>query len=554
MKHGNFADAQACYTRVLALKPTFSEAHRTLGNAFRKQGLFSEAESSYRQALEIDPHDAESHNCLGVALKDQYRFDEAISHYRLALECKPLLASAIANLGTAYFDMGHLDKAIAHYRQALAQEPSNVEFHSQLLFSLLHSEKLATPEVFSAHVAFANYFETPLRSCWMPHTNSRDAERRLRVGFVSGDLRNHAVSHFIEPVWGLLDPAIVELWVYSNYEMEDAVTFRLRRCASQWHKVVAMSDDELAQRIRADGIDILIDLSGHTGHNRLMAFARKPAPVQATWIGYPGTTGLTSIDYVICDRFNAPHGLYEHYYTEKFARLPSTGAFAPSLQAPELSELPASKNGFVTFGSFNRPNKLGQRVIEVWSRVLLSVPESRLFLGNMDDAGAARALRERFAHFGIREERLSFSPKLPIGAYLALHKEVDIALDTWPYTGGTTTNHAVWMGVPVVTLRGPSRAHCQSAAVLGRMGLEDWIALNEDDFVRVAIERAGDVQGLAQLRRTMRERWLNSTWRNEVVIARGLEAGLRLMWQRWCKGLTAEHFEIGNPFKDNVHA
>ncbi len=554
MKQGQFVEAQVCYLRVIALKPKFAEAHRTLGNALRKQGLFCEAEACYRCALDIDPLDADCHNNLGNALKEQDRIEEALEHYHLALKFNPQLVTAMANIGTAMCDQGRVEEAILYYRQALVQEPDNAQIHSHLLFCLLHCEGVAPSEVYGAHVAFGVHFETNLRSGWSPHTNLRDLGRRLRLGFVSGDLRNHAVAHFIEPVWASLNPAIVELWVYSNHVLEDAVTFRLRRLVPNWQQVTALSDEALAQQIRADGIDILIDLSGHTGHNRLMAFARKPAPVQATWIGYPGTTGLHSIDYLICDRFNAPLGLYEHYYTENFARLPSSGAFLPSVRAPAVNALPALKNGYVTFASFNRPNKLGRRVIEVWSQVLTATPGSRLLLGNVVDACGARALADRFGEFGIAAQRLAFSPKLPMGEYLALHRDVDIVLDTWPYTGGTTTNHALWMGVPVVTLRGPSRAHCQGAAALGRIGLDEWVAVDEVDFVRKAVEHATDIQGLANVRASMRERWLSSPWRNDAAIARGLEAGLRVMWQRWCAGLTAAHFQVEATPSESTYA
>ena len=246
-----------------------------------------------------------------------------------ALAITPDHADAHYDLGTALHKQGRLDEAIAAYTRALAITPDDSRMFSNLLFCLLYGDSLAPPALFAAHGAFAEHFEAPLSTAWQPHVNTTDPGRRLRVGFVSGDFRNHAVANFIEPVWAALDPAQLELWAYSSHHEEDAVTLRLRQYIPHWRKVAGLSDAVLAEQIRADGIDILVDLSGHTAHNRLLTFARKPAPVQATWIGYPGTTGLAAVDYLICDRFNAPHGLYERYYTEQFARLPAQGHLLP---------------------------------------------------------------------------------------------------------------------------------------------------------------------------------------------------------------------------------
>lgn len=544
MKKGRFSEAEASYRRVIALSPRFSEAHRTLANALKMQGLLGAAETSYRDALAIDPADAFSHVCLGHLIAMQYRPDDALEHFRMANTLDPGYAPALSGIGVSLLDQGHTDKAVDFLRSALEQHPDNAEIFSQFLCCQLHDTNLGQAELYSLHLAFADRFEKALRVNWQPHANVRDPSRRLKIGFVSGDLRAHAVSSFIEPVWAALDPACVELHAYANHWFEDTVTSRLRQYVAIWRQVHGLSDKALAELIRSDGIDILIDLSGHTANNRLVAFAHKPAPVQATWIGYPGTTGLCSMDYLICDPFNAPHGLYERFHSEQFARLPSAIMFTPSHRAPAVNDLPALKNGYVTFASFNRRSKLGKSVIQTWSRVLKSLPASRLLLGHMDGATAVGTLRDEFADCGVAAERLDFRPKMPMGQYLALHHEADIVLDSWPYSGGTTTNHALWMGVPVVSMRGSSRVHGQSAASIGRTGLGDWVVENEADFVRLAVARASDLPALANVRSSMRARWLRSPWRNHAVIARGLEAGFRAMWQRWCAGLPAEHFEI----------
>ncbi len=442
--------------------------------------------------------------------------------------------------------LGQFEPARASLRRALAISPDFAKAHSNLLFCLSHDESITPQALFAEHLAFGDRFEAPWRALRTGHPNSVAPDRALRVGFVSGDLRNHSVAYFIGPVLAALDRTAMQVWLYSNHPMEDTTTLKLRALGHHWRGVAGASDEALAAQIRADAIDVLFDLSGHTAHNRLLTFARKPAPVQVTWIGYPNTTGLRAMDYVLCDRFNAPYGLYEHHYVEKFARLPSSGTFEAVASAPALSELPAGARGFVTFGSFASAARAGEQVIATWSRVLQAVPGSRLLLGNVSGAEPARELAGRFARQRIAPQRLDFRPHAPLTDYLALHHEIDIILDTWPYSRGTTSNHALWMGVPVLTLQGPARAHCQSAAVMGRLGLSDWIATDVDDFVRLAVRRASAPAALAQLRAGMRERWHSAPLRQPATVARGLERAVRWMWQRWCEGQGPDHFEIGS--------
>lgn len=577
-QQGKLQDAAAAYENAIALHPHIAEFHANYsvcllaldepqqallraeqalhlapqqigalvnrGNALAALGRLDEAVSTYYQALGINPQLLNALISVGDVLNRQGRYVQAQVHAEHALAIDPDQVDALIVLGTALQRQEHVAGAIAAFRRVVALRPADAKTHTTLLFLLMHDETQAPANVLAAHLAFADHFEKPLRPQWPLHRNTREPHRRIRVGFVSGDLHNHSVASFIEPVWANLDPVVLDVWVYANNQQEDAVTQRLRQHVAHWQKVDLFSDEQLAVQIQADSIDILIDLSGHTEHNRLLVFARKPAPVQATWIGYPGTTGMSSIDYLICDPFNAPQGFYERYYSERFARLPSTGAFAPPASAPPVNALPALQNGYVTFASFNRISKLGDGVVQAWSRVLDGVPGSRLMLANVDSMVLGQQLIARFARHGIAAERLRVSARVNLNEYLALHQQVDIILDTWPYTGGTTSNHAVWMGVPVVTLRGPSRAHCQSAAVLGRTGLHDWIADDVDSFVRLAVEHAADLQGLAITREGMRARWQASPWREASTVARGLEAGVRVMWQRWCAGLTAEHFEV----------
>ena len=544
-QRSQFDEAMVSYRQALAFNPGFAEAHSNLGNALKERGHLDAAVTSYRLALLINPMLFIAHSNLGNLLRDLGQLDAARDSCRRALAINPGFAEAHSNLGNVLVDLGQLDDAAASYRRALAINPGKPEVHGSLLFCLSHSDTVDLKGLFEEHCRFGQLFEAPLKCQWPQHTNVRDPDRSLKVGFVSGDFRDHAVAHFIEPVLAqLASHPQFSLHAYYTNRLEDQITQRIQGCFWQWHPVADLSDAELAQKINDDGIDILIDLSGHTAHNRLLTFARKPAPLQLSWIGYPNTTGLQALDYVLCDRFNAPYGLHEPYYVEKFARIPSSGTFIPQACAPAVNVLPALEKKYITFASFNRPSKLAPPVLSAWARVLHAVPNSVMLLGNISDASLMQGLTAQFGALGIGPERLIFRPKLPLYDYLSLHHDVDIILDTWPYTGGTTSNFALWMGVPIVTLRGPLRSHCQSAAVLERAGIQGWVAHDVEEFIQIATHWANSTSALANLRAGMRDRMGNAPLRQPDTVARGLALALRLMWQRWCAGLPTEHFEV----------
>jgi predicted O-linked N-acetylglucosamine transferase (SPINDLY family) len=369
----------------------------------------------------------------------------------------------------------------------------------------------------------------------------------LRIGFVSPDLCNHAVASFIEPVLAHLSryPQL-SLHAYYNNIIEDAVTQRLRGYLAHWHPISGISDTALAQKIRADGIDILIDLSGHTGKNRLLTFARKPAPVQASWMGYPGTTGLNAVDYYLADRFFLPPGKFSSQFTEKIVRLPANAPFLPSIEASSVNDLPALSNGHVTFGSFNRPSKINRSVIALWSQLLRALPNSRMLLGGMPEEDKYGTLIEWFVEEGIAPDRLDFHIRSDMQCYLALHHQVDICLDTFPYNGATTTLHALWMGVPTLTLAGHTTASRQGAATLGHVGLEAFVAHDAEDFVQKGISWTSDLAELSNIRTGLRERFAKSAMNQPALIAAGLQRALRIMWQRWCEGLPPALIDASN--------
>lgn len=505
------------------------------------QGRYDVAARLARAMTLASPQQAFGWKVLGAALAMMGHSAQALAAQQRAVELAPQDAEAHCNLANSLRDLGALAQAAAGFRRALAIRPDYALAHSNLLFTLSHDADVAVPDVLQQHQRFGQQFD----GLWQapPHTNERSPNRPLRLGFVSRDLRRHAVAFFIEPIWRHLKRTEFTLVAYHCFVGADDYSARLGALCDSWVACAGLSDDALAARIRHDQIDILFDLAGHTALNRLAVFARKPAPLQVSWIGYPLTTGLAAMDYRISDRFRAPPGM-EAQFVEKLARLPSSGTFDTLVQAPPVSPLPALANGYVTFGSFQRRTKLGHATLLLWSQVLQAVPGSRLLLGAMDEHSMQAELSLRFADLGIDPQRLIFQPKVDLASYLALHHQVDILLDSYPYPGGTTTQHGLWMGVPTLTRTGESPASWQGAAVLLRLGLAQWVAASEAEFVRAATAWAADLTALAALRLGLRERVVESVLGRPETVTRALEAALRVMWQRWCAGQAPDHFEV----------
>ena len=389
-------DALAAMQTAVRLMPQDPEALRNLGVTLYEAERYSEAEHYLRRALKINPNSAALHNDLGVTLSHQSRVAEALTHFRRAI-------ASSAHESTSDSDLPR----------------------SSLLLGLSYDPSVDAESLFAEHCKVGEHIEGP-RPCWPRHSNDPDINRRLKVGLVSGDLWNHSVANFIEPILAQLQsrPGI-ELHVYCNNDFEDAVTQRLRGYLQNWRPVLRLSDEQLTEQIMDDGIDILIDLSGHTSRNRLRAFARKPAPIQASWIGYPGTTGLRAMDYYLADQHFLPAGQFDQTFTEKIAHLPAAWGFQPHPNSPPVNRLPAIEAGFVSFGSFNRLNKLNPYTVRLWSRVLREVPTSKIVLGGIAADERRQALTELFNAEGIVSERVAFFPRSNMESYLALHHQVD---------------------------------------------------------------------------------------------------------------------------------
>lgn len=575
---GRHEEAIAAYHSALLLEPEESSIHNDLGNALQKTGRHEAALAAYQRMLQLDPHDALAESNMGSVRQAQGDIVLAMRHYTKALALVPHFATAHFNMGNCKLLSEKIDEAIVHFsdtirhdphfylahinltttlskagrideatqacRTAIDINPQWNEMHSNLLFSLTHNAAISPASLFEEHLRFARQFEAPLQSTWPQHANSRDPGRVLRVGFVSADLNNHALANFITPVLEHLAHATgLELYVYNNNRTDDRTTDYLRGIISRWQAIQALSDEELAQQITRDGIDILIDLSGHTGSNRLLAFARKPAPLQLSWMGYPMTTGLQAIDYFLTDRHLSPPGLLDDQFTEKFLALPASGPYVPSPDAPAVAAAPALEHGHITFGSFNRANKISRDVIAGWSALLRAVPQASMVVAAMPSEQFRQMLLGWFLEEGIAGERLSFHAITGTRDYLALHSRVDVCLDTWPYNGGTTTFHALWMGVPTLTIAGNTLLSRVGATIMGYLGLHQFIAHDLAELIQKGQDIANDLNALATLRMSMRTLLANSPAGQPALIAAGLDSALRTIWQRWCAGLPAESFE-----------
>lgn len=541
---GRFDEAIETYRAMLALDPENAVAHSNIGSALQGQGHIALAMQEYQRALEISPHFAIAHFNLGTGLLLLDKVDESLAHFANTVKYDPHFLAAHNNISSTLSKLGRTEETVESCRRAIQINPEWNSMHSNLLFALTHSEVADPVDIFEEHLRFGRQFETPLRSQWPRHDNERDPDRLLRIGFVSADLNNHAMANFITPVLeNLIYATGLEVFIYSNNKVDDYITSHLRAVVGQWQQVQALTDDELARQIMKDGIDILIDLSGHTGYNRLLTFARKPAPLQVTWMGYPMTTGLQAMDYFLTDRYYSPPGLLDDQFTEKLLRLPASAPYVPSPDTPPIEPAPALENGHITFGSFNRANKVSRGVIARWSALLRAVPQAKMLVAAMPNDEITNMLRGWFEEEGIVAERLSFHPVTNVYDYLSMHRQVDVCLDTWPYTGGTTTLNALWMGVPTLTMVGKTLPSRVGATILGHQALDRFIAQDEADFLKKGVAIADDIAALASLRMVIRTRISNSAAGQPALIAAGLENALRTMWQRWCDGLPSDSFD-----------
>lgn len=538
VKLRRFDDAVAAFRRALELDPRLTHLYYRLGIAYGQLSQRNAAIDAYRKMLQSHPDHALSHCLLGIQLQMCGQLLESIESYRRVIELAPRNQIAHNNLGVVYRQLSRLDEATAAWRRALEIDPDNLAPHSSLIF-LENSRAVGS---MAALLELSRSFGASAArkaKAVVAWPNSPEPERLLRVGFVSGDLRAHPVGYFLLSFLTALKAHAagrLELHGYFSYPFADNVTARIQAQCHGWRQVDELSDEALVQQVGEDGIDILIDLSGHTGENRLPAFAWKPAPVQATWLGYLGTTGVEAIDYLIADDWTLPPEL-EPQCTEKVWRLPQSYlCFTPPGEDDTIGPLPALANGYVTFGSFNNLIKVGADVIALWARVLHAVPGSRLLLKTVQfgESSVRQDVTQQFARHGIDASRLMLEPQVARADYLKPFNRVDIALDPFPYPGITTSVECLWMGVPFVTLAGRTFMSRQGVGLLNNAGLPDWVAADEDDYVKLAARKAGDLASLQQLRQELRARVHVSPIFDAQSFARNFESAMRGMWRVWC--------------------
>ncbi len=539
------ADAELSYLEAIRHKPDFADAYVGLGNVQSDTGRKDAAIISYRKALELVP-DYHNVRCnIALALRELGNRETAVTEYEFILKRDPDFLEAYGNLAVVYRELGLLNKAMEVCRGYLDRNPHSAMMATLLLFCMAHSEKVGPGELFDSHRQLGLQMESPFSSLWSRPLREPNSGRVLKIGFVSADFFRHAVMQFLEPLLEHLhsDPD-VEIYIYYNNVVADEVNQRLRQKYSNWFDAASVSDDEFVRKIESDKIDILIDLSGHTSGHRLPVFARRPAPVQASWLGYPGTTGMYAMDYFLCDPYFVDDHLKKHF-TEKLARLPITTTFAPVTYADPVSELPATQNGFITFGSFNRIEKLSSHVLHLWAEVLKAVPASRLILAGLPEKMDVSKFSELFQTCGITADRIEFHHRMDMGKYLELHHRVDVCLDTFPYTGGTTTNHALWMGVPTLTLIGTTAPGRQSFANMRHVGLEEeFYATSHEEFIRKAVLLSNKAPWLAELRAGLRTKFEQSLFCRPDVVAATLKHAFVYMMERWSNELSPEHFSV----------
>jgi predicted O-linked N-acetylglucosamine transferase (SPINDLY family) len=538
-EHGALDEAIACYQRAVALQPAFAEAYNNLGNAYREQGKFDQAVAAFRRAIELKPDWAEMHNNLGNAYLAIGSPAEAATCLRRALQLKPDYAMAYNNLAIAIQRQGKVEDSTELLRRAVELAPDESTVRSSLLCELRYHPNVTLAELRDALLEFDRRHAAPLQNEWRAHENRRDPERPLVLGFVSPRFARGPLEALLARTLESLDPRACRIVCYSGIDDRDAdsVTARFQAAAALWHNVGQWTDEQLAQQIREDRVDILFDLAGHSPHGRLLAFARKPAPIQITWLDSVGATGLSAMDYLLADERLIPAAL-ETMYPERVLRLPDGYAcYEPPADSPEVGPLPALKQGSVTFAGFHQLAKIRLPVVGVWSRVLHRVPGSRLVLkheGFQADA-TRRDYQAWFAEFGVAPERLEFEGYTARDAYLRRYHTVDVALDPFPHGGGVTTCDALWMGVPVVTCPGETFASRQSLGHLSAVGFTETIASNLDEYVDIAVRLASDLPRLAGIRARLREQMAASPLCDGRRFAGNLMQLLRGVWREWCR-------------------
>ncbi|HEY6838681.1 MAG TPA: tetratricopeptide repeat protein, partial [Geobacteraceae bacterium] len=538
----DFEAACTAYRNVLALRPDHCEAAYGLAMGLAELGQHEEAASWFRRAIALDPGKRDAYLALGNLLsmrvdhQDPSGLDEAIDCYRKVLVMKPDDAKSRARLGNMLLVQGKIDETLSEYRLALEYTPDLIDAHSCYLMSMQYHPAPQLSELYEESVKWYRKFAAPVPKI-TGHRNGREPERRLRIGYVSADFKRHPVGFHLMPVLQHHDAERFEVYCYSNEVRTDFYTDRMQSYVDNWRTIDGLDDEVVQNMIVDDKIDILVDLAGHTSGNRLLLFARRPAPVQVSWLGYFFSTGLAEIDYIIMDETAVLPG-EERWFAEKVVRLPDTRfCYEPVPYAPEVAPLPAERNRYITFGSFNNLAKVTPQVVRLWARVLREIPDARLLIKSPAFHGAAARehFQSLFAKEGIVPERLILRGQSEHIAMLGEYGDMDIALDPFPFNGGITTCEALWMGVPVLTLTGNRPIARQTTAFLRAVGMPEFIARSEDEYCELARRWAERIEALVEIRQQLRRKMRDSLLCDGKRFTANLESAYRQMWRAWCE-------------------
>ncbi|MBI5590629.1 MAG: tetratricopeptide repeat protein [Deltaproteobacteria bacterium] len=530
---GKIEDAVASYKEAIRLKPDFADAYNNLGTAYNCLHHYQDALVCFRKTLELNPECVEVFHNIGNAYKDQGQLSEAVLWYQKALALQPGHPEVYNNLGHVLQSQGKVREALSCFETAVKQKPGYAAAHSNLLFGLNYRQDEDPVSLFQRHLAWDIQHGFDTINSPGNRQSVQGHDDRIHIGYLSPDFRQHSVAYFIEPVLKAHDPGRFKVTCYSDTFDPDEVTRRIKGIGWQWRDVFGISDAGLFDLIQTDGVHILIDLAGHTANNRLKVFARKPAPVQVAYLGYPNTTGLRTMDYRITDGMADPPGEADALHTEKLIRL--SGSFLcyqPSDDAPEVSELPALKSHGITFASFNNRTKITETVIHIWATILNLIPGARLILKSraLADPETCQELIKQFEVHHVNSDQLELIGFLPFQSHLALYHRVDVALDTFPYNGTTTTCEALWMGVPVIGLAGNTHASRVGVSLLTSVGLGSFIAGSVDDYIQKAITLSQDLPMLSSVRSRLREMMRDSPLMDAKSMIHSLEQAYESIW------------------------
>ena len=532
-----FNEAEESYKKTLAIKPDYVEAYNNLGNTLNEQGKFIEAEASFRKAIALKPDHVQAYNNLGITLDEQGKFIEAEASFRKAISLKHDYTEAYSNLGNTLNEQGKLEEAIENYDKAIILKVDYFKAYSNKNFCLNYSSSYSPLYIYKQHLKFEKQFGGFKAKSPLSVKIKKKSNERLRIGYVSGDFRAHSVAYFFKPLLQNHNSHVVETFCYYNNNFIDKITNNIMTTCDHWRSIFGITDSEIFKIIRKDKIDILVDLSGHTGKNNLLVFAQKPAPIQVTWLGYPNTTGLSSIDYRFTDIIADPVGEADDLHSEKLLRLPNGFlCFQGNEKVLSKSNPPQTHYDYITFGSFNNLSKITSEVIDVWSKILNLIPKSHLILKCRKLKHNKDYYYELFKNKGIDKDRIQLYEHLPSTSdHLELYNSVDIGLDPFPYNGATTTCEALWMGVPVITLLGDRHAGRVGASILTNVGLKDFIARDIDSYINLAVKMSANTKKLKEIRMTLRRQMQESLLCDARSFAGNVETSYKDMWHNYQK-------------------